>query len=115
VVIGALSRGVKRPGREANHLSPLYSPMTNYQISMSKRGNKTCTSTHTNREKRQTKHLVGFEVFRAVVMKSIIFWDMTPCSPLSFTRRFGGTYRLHLQGRRIVHVASRPPAYSMVF
>jgi hypothetical protein len=25
---------------------------------------------------------------------------MTPCSPLSFTRRFGGTYRLHLQGRR---------------
>jgi hypothetical protein len=25
---------------------------------------------------------------------------MTPCSPLSFNRRFGGTYRLHLQGRR---------------
>jgi hypothetical protein len=23
----------------------------------------------------------GFEVFTAVVMKSIIFWDMTPCSP----------------------------------
>jgi hypothetical protein len=35
-----------------------------------------------------------------VVMKSIIFWDMTPCSPLSFNRRFGGTYCLHLQGRR---------------
>jgi hypothetical protein len=33
-------------------------------------------------------------------MKSIIFWDMTPCSPLSFNRRFRGTYRLHLQGRR---------------
>jgi hypothetical protein len=43
---------------------------------------------------------VGFEVFTAVVMKSIIFCDMTPCSPLSFNRRFGGTYRLHLQGRR---------------
>jgi hypothetical protein len=42
---------------------------------------------------------VGFEVFTAVVMKSIIFWDMTPCS-LSFNRRFGGTYRLHLQGQR---------------
>jgi hypothetical protein len=41
---------------------------------------------------------VGFEVFTAVVMKSIIFWDMTPCSLLSCTRRFGGTYRLHLQG-----------------
>jgi hypothetical protein len=24
--------------------------------------------------------LVGFEVLTAVVMKSIIFWDMTPCS-----------------------------------
>jgi hypothetical protein len=35
-----------------------------------------------------------------MVMKSIIFWDMPPCSPLSFNRRFGGTYRLHLQGRR---------------
>jgi branched-subunit amino acid transport protein len=23
---------------------------------------------------------VGFEVFTAVVMKSIIFWDVTPCS-----------------------------------
>jgi hypothetical protein len=43
---------------------------------------------------------VGFEVFTAVVMKSIIFWDMTPCSLLSFNRLFGGTYHLHLQGRR---------------
>jgi hypothetical protein len=43
---------------------------------------------------------VGFEVFTAVVMKGIIFWDMTPCSPLSVNRRFGGTYRLHLQGQR---------------
>jgi hypothetical protein len=30
--------------------------------------------------------------------KSIIFWDVTPCSLLSCNRRFGGTYRLHLQG-----------------
>jgi hypothetical protein len=43
---------------------------------------------------------VGFEVFTAVVMNSIIFWDMTPCSPLSCTRRFRGTYRLHLQSQR---------------
>jgi hypothetical protein len=43
---------------------------------------------------------VGFEVFTAVVMKSIIFWDITPCSLLSFNRSFGGTYHLHLQGRR---------------
>jgi hypothetical protein len=34
---------------------------------------------------------VGFEVFTAVIMKSISFWDITPCSPLSVNRRFGGT------------------------
>jgi hypothetical protein len=33
-------------------------------------------------------------------MKSIIFWDMTLCSLLSCNWRFGGTYRLHLQGWR---------------
>jgi hypothetical protein len=43
---------------------------------------------------------VGFEVFTAVVMKSIIFWDVTPCSLLSCNRHFGGTYLLHLQGRK---------------
>jgi hypothetical protein len=55
-----------------------------------------------NLSSRNHYSFVGFEVFTAVVMKGIIFWDMTPCSPLSCTRRFGGTYRLHLQGRRIV-------------
>jgi hypothetical protein len=43
---------------------------------------------------------VGFEVFIAVVIKSIIFWDVTPRSVLSCSRRSGGTLRLHLQGRR---------------
>jgi hypothetical protein len=51
-------------------------------------------------------YCVGFEVFTAVVLKSIFFCDMTPCSALSGTRRFGGTYRLHLQGRRIVQQSS---------
>jgi hypothetical protein len=37
---------------------------------------------------------VGFEVFTEVVMKSIIFWDVTPCSLLRCNRRFGGIYRL---------------------
>jgi hypothetical protein len=45
--------------------------------------------------------LVGFEVPTAVVMKSTIFWDITPCSPLSFNRHFGEIYRLHLQGQKI--------------
>jgi hypothetical protein len=43
---------------------------------------------------------IGFEVLTEVVMKSTIFWDITPCSPLSVNRRFGETYRLHLQGRK---------------
>jgi hypothetical protein len=31
-------------------------------------------------------------------MKRIIFWDITPCSPLKVNRRFGGSYDLHIQG-----------------
>jgi hypothetical protein len=37
------------------------------------------------------KNYGGFEIFTAVVMKSIIIWDMTPCSPLSFNRRLLAT------------------------
>jgi hypothetical protein len=44
---------------------------------------------------------VEFEALTAVVMKSPIFWDITPCSPLKVNRRFGGTCRLNFQGRRI--------------
>jgi hypothetical protein len=33
-------------------------------------------------------------------MKSFIFCDIRQCSPLKHNRRFGGIYRLYLQGRR---------------
>jgi hypothetical protein len=46
-------------------------------------------------------------------MKYIIFWNMTPCSPMSVNRRFGGTYRLHLQGRR--NKFSKIPACLLIF
>jgi hypothetical protein len=39
------------------------------------------------------------QVLTAVVMKSTIFWDITPSSPLK-VNRFGRTYCLHLQGWR---------------
>jgi hypothetical protein len=52
--------------------------------------------------------LVGFEALTAVVMKSTHFWHITPCSPLSVNRHFGGTYRLHLQGRK--NKSSNKPA-----
>jgi hypothetical protein len=44
-------------------------------------------------------YCVGLEVLTTVVTKGTIFWDTTPCSPLKVNRRFGGTHRLHLQGR----------------
>jgi hypothetical protein len=47
-----------------------------------------------------SKYCVGFEVLTAVAMQSTIYWDITPCSPLSVNRRFGGTYCLHLHGRK---------------
>jgi hypothetical protein len=33
-------------------------------------------------------------------MKNVVFWDVAPCR-FYVNRRFGGTYRLHLQGRKI--------------
>jgi hypothetical protein len=33
-------------------------------------------------------------------MKNAIFWDVAPCRSY-VNRRFGGKYRLHLQGRKI--------------
>jgi hypothetical protein len=40
---------------------------------------------------------VGFEVITAVTMKNAVFWDVAPCR-FNIKRRFGGNYRLHLQG-----------------
>jgi hypothetical protein len=42
---------------------------------------------------------VGFEVLTAVVIKSTVFWDITPCGQLKVNRNFGRTYGLHLQSR----------------
>jgi hypothetical protein len=54
-----------------------------------------CASTVTGNSKQyitlQNWLNVGSEVLTAVVMKSPIFWDKPPCSPLKVHRRFGGT------------------------
>jgi hypothetical protein len=44
---------------------------------------------------------VGFEVLTAVVTNTLIFWDITPYSPVKISRRFGGICHPHLQGRRV--------------
>jgi hypothetical protein len=42
---------------------------------------------------------VRSEVFTEVTMKNAVFWDAGPCRSC-VNRRFGGTYRLHLQGKK---------------
>jgi hypothetical protein len=49
----------------------------------------------------EIKKILRPTILTAVVMKSTIFRDTTPYSPLKVNRRFGGTYRLHFQGRVI--------------
>jgi hypothetical protein len=34
-------------------------------------------------------------------MKNAVFWDVAQCRSFEMNRRFGGTYRLHLQDRKI--------------
>jgi hypothetical protein len=48
----------------------------------------------------QLRDCIRFEAFTGVTMKNVVFWDVALCSSC-FNRRFGGTYHLHLQGRRI--------------
>jgi hypothetical protein len=43
---------------------------------------------------------VRFEVFTAVSMKNAVFWYVASCRSC-VNRRFVGTYRFHLQGRKI--------------
>jgi hypothetical protein len=45
-------------------------------------------------------------------LKNRIFCDITPCSPLKVNRRFKGTCRLHLQGRRISQARNKRQAGS---
>jgi hypothetical protein len=37
-----------------------------------------------------------------MAMKNSVFWEMTLCSLVKVKRRFGGTYRVLLQGSRIL-------------
>jgi hypothetical protein len=61
------------------------------------------------RAERRNVKFVGSEVLTAVVMKSTVFWDITPCSLLKANRSFEGTCSLHLQGQLCF-----PPAFTLV-
>jgi hypothetical protein len=47
------------------------------------------------------------EVLTAMTMKSAVFLDMTSSNQVEVHRRFGGTYRLHLQSRRVIHESNQ--------
>jgi hypothetical protein len=49
---------------------------------------------------------VRFEGFTVVTMKNADFWDIASCRSC-VNRRFGGTYRLHLHGRKMRKRGSR--------
>jgi hypothetical protein len=38
--------------------------------------------------------------YQTLNLKNVVFWDVALCRSY-VNRRFGGTYRLHLQGRKI--------------
>jgi hypothetical protein len=61
--------------------------------------------------RKEVKYYVRFEVSTAMTMKNAVFWDVAPCR-YCINRRFRGTYRLHLQGRRKIEKksASEEPA-----
>jgi hypothetical protein len=52
--------------------------------------------------------VVRFEVFTAVTMKNAVFWDVE-LYRYCISRRFGGTCRLYLQGRRKEKSTSEEP------
>jgi hypothetical protein len=56
---------------------------------------------------------VGFQALTAVVMKIYIFWDITSRSPVKVNLRFGGTRRLHPQGRRVSQARNQCVAGSL--
>jgi hypothetical protein len=50
------------------------------------------------RRRQNTTHLL-YEQYRSVKRSS--FWEVKLCSPLTVNLRFGGSRRLHVQGRKI--------------
>jgi hypothetical protein len=54
-----------------------------------------------------SKNSVFWDIFTAVTKKDVVFWDVTPCG-CSKNQRFGGTYRIHLEGNKIlIHPSSQ--------
>jgi hypothetical protein len=48
-------------------------------------------------------------------MKSSVFLDITPCSPLKYNRRFGKTCRFHLQSWRVNQARNQHEIFGLLF
>jgi hypothetical protein len=82
-------------GREHSHLSSDLECHLLWVAREAMSGYKILTIIYKNRV-----YILRLEVFTAVTMKNTVFWDVTPCRSC-VNRRFGGTYRIHLQGIKI--------------
>jgi hypothetical protein len=60
------------------------------------------------------KYLLEFEILTTLLMKSFIFWDITPCCPLKVNRRFGEKFHLHLQGQRISRARNHRESWALL-
>lgn len=65
---------------------------------------------HEYHRQNQTHFCVGFEVVTTATMKNSLFYCITGCSSLKTNRHFGVTYRLRLQGRRIINARYKSSA-----
>jgi hypothetical protein len=63
------------------------------------------TKTSDSRLRSNVERLVVWKSGTVLYLKNAVFWDVAPCSSCVI-RRFGGTYCLHIQGRKISHTGS---------
>jgi hypothetical protein len=59
------------------------------------------------RIKKKKSVYAGYEVLTAVLVKSSIFWIITPCNPLEINRCFGEIYCVRLQSRNQLEARSK--------
>jgi hypothetical protein len=58
---------------------------------------------------------IGVELFRVVITKSFVVWDITPCSPLKSNRCFGGKHILLLHSSIMTKETTFPSEASVSF
>jgi hypothetical protein len=76
---------------------PVEEKMTFFVVTAVETSNLAYNTHYTNSPHIQKAQYVRFEVFTALTMKNVVFWNVTPCGSCK-NRRIGGTERLLHQG-----------------